>query len=862
MGLYTGNYSRNMYDEENEYLRSLVQQGIPWVDADENDTNQSLVTQIRRLSQMIGCGAIGDGFHITADGSSLYDFIVTGGDGTLDGAARFILQGYVPLLRDSVNYLNTGTDLSETSLFPKITHIVYDSLSGNTTLEDSAANWGINEHVGKTIYPDVTSGYTTTVISNTQNTMVLSGDATSGGAEIGSFYRIGLTDTGGSRTDGVFLNVYVDEYDATDDPNLEHQLATPTVAQLRSKLVHTIYVKEGSESFPDYVDVDGNQHYTYELARINRNGSPLTDGHIEDLRSVAVDSMQCEASAYKWMNSVNLITNGSFDSGCLTELTDGGLFMERTWGFWTEAGGTLTSETAGPDFYPYIALTLNSGKGQIYQTLPVNTGFARVYPITLAFDVRITTLTTDGSYEGVSPLGTPYSGRVLYGSSVHYLYNSDLSLNSWRRITVQFPAQPINVPQISLEFGPNVVVNIARVACVVGETSNLPPVPSGKLVPKRSDTKVMYQDFLSDTWVIQHRLGTRLPVFHIWDNSGISLMERYSSVVFNDENTMTVTFDEALAGKIVFTANVCNASPYKEESYQSGIHGGAIPNAEAYAMVVTADSSYNLVEYDSAIQYPNSRAITVTTLPSGVYDVVSNIVAGIDKVHKQTVASGSWVIQHNLSTRDLIIRCYDDSGEAIPGTIEITDEDTVTFTCSPDSTGYALIKAHKMPDTGIDESTHNVPIWRVGISTSGTTTSDITLLSPEDVQNITSSSVFTGGAVFEFNKGGTIYRFHAHFNGQLVLNSSTISEISSNFYGGEITTASLDGYNVPTAVNNVIEDVTGYVADLPEGTGDLFRAYLYQDVDNSVKCAVTSKVDWLHQQIIISMVVSTNHVAY
>jgi len=694
MGLSTGNYSRNMFDEEKQYLWAKVQQGIPWIDADENDDRLSVATQLRRLIQMVGCGAIGNGWKISANGTSRYDFTVTGGDGTLDGAGRYLANGYVPLLKTDVNYVNSGATLANTSICPRITNIVYNSGTGQTLIEDSAANWNTNEHVGKTIYPDITAGYNTTVVSNTANTMIVTGDATTSG-EIGSFYRINLTDTTSpaTRTDTVFLNVYVDEYDSTDDPNLEHQLAVPVTAQLREKLIHTIYVREGGTSFPDYVDADGNQHYVFPLARIYRNGTALTDGHIEDLRKVALESLDCSASDNKWMNSVNLCTNGSFDTGCGGTLTDGGMFLDRTWGYWTSAGGTVTkANSGGPDNYPYVTMVNLAGKGQLYNTLPVNAGFGSQYPVSVGIDIKIDVATTDGSYAGASPLGLPYSGRILYGSSAYYIYNPS-SLGTWRRISVPFPITPQDFPQISIEFGPGVTARIARVAVMVGSLPVVPPIPSGKMAYRAQDMQVYTQPTPATTWYIRHHMGTQMPLIHIWDGSGYSLMERYDSVEFISRNELRINFDTVQSGKVVLTANVCNASPTRTFDTVTGSLIQTTPNAEALAMAIVMDDLGDLIEYDSAVVNMDNRIMNLTTPPDGTIDHVL-MVGAVDKLTYQLTPDTLWTINHGLNTEDVIVKCFTTTGEAIPDVLQILNENEIQCTFSESVSGYVMVKGH------------------------------------------------------------------------------------------------------------------------------------------------------------------------
>lgn len=306
MGALTGSYSRDMFDESKRYVQRRVTQGIPWVDADDNDLEQGRYNAMRRVVQLLGTGSVGDGFKITGTGAT-NDFTVGGGDGTADGAGRFFLKGHGCLLYSAVNYKNAGATEGGKSLSPRITALVF--AAGQTTLTDTAANWATNEHAGKTITPDITQpGFTFPVVSNTATTMILTGDATTT-TEVGDNYRIELTTPGGNRTDGVFLNVYLDEFDCADDPNLRHSLSVSVCAQLREKLIQNVYVKEGSETFADYVDSNGNQHYVFQIGRLNRlaGNATITAGMAVDLRPALNDGSTDYVNVYYLARSLRVV---------------------------------------------------------------------------------------------------------------------------------------------------------------------------------------------------------------------------------------------------------------------------------------------------------------------------------------------------------------------------------------------------------------------------------------------------------------------------------------------------------------------------------------------------------------------------
>ncbi len=280
MGSDTTSISRNMYDENKRYLYHKLQEGVPWVDADENDGRTGLFNYTRRLiSSFIGDGAPNDGFKVVGT-SAANSFTVKGGDGTGLGAGRFYLKGLPGILFGDTTYVNSGGDEDDRAIYTVTTGLTA------TVLTDSSANYTVNELAGRELNPDVTQGTTFTVISNTATTITTAGDMTSVASTL-DHYRVDLSTPGGNRTDAVYVNMYIDEIDGTDDPNLKHNLGGLIEAQVRFGLIQSIFVREGDASpFTDYVDSDGKQHRVFRIATINRlaGNALITPGMVVDLR--------------------------------------------------------------------------------------------------------------------------------------------------------------------------------------------------------------------------------------------------------------------------------------------------------------------------------------------------------------------------------------------------------------------------------------------------------------------------------------------------------------------------------------------------------------------------------------------------
>lgn len=290
MGGYTGRYSRDpfaVFNEEKNYAFALMQEGIPVTDDDENDNRISLYTRSRRLVQLFGqYGTSNNGFRIAAASSPADNFKILGGgpgNADIEAAGRFFMRGIGCILLRDVDYLNPLSDIPEQSIHPRITNFYFDGIS-ETVLEDSAAGWVAGELVSRTI---TLPGGTHAIASNTVDEIRITGDVTAD-ASIGDYYILELsTPTSSPRTDEVYLNVYLDEYDAADDPDIEKDIGGQTVeAQLRAKVIQTIYVREDIVTYAplvDYVDSNGNQHYVFRLASLARTTSPNIDsGMITD----------------------------------------------------------------------------------------------------------------------------------------------------------------------------------------------------------------------------------------------------------------------------------------------------------------------------------------------------------------------------------------------------------------------------------------------------------------------------------------------------------------------------------------------------------------------------------------------------
>ena len=272
------NVSRDMYNELLEYFIAVFQQGPnkPLVDADINDVLKSLYRQVRRVFEIFGDGSPDSiAFKIIESTiSNINNFTIQGGGGsmTVDDAGRLVAAGHLCRLWYSAIEFNTiGID----------GQVIHDRSTGlvATKLTNTGANWTVNEYAGRTLYPNTSVATGFTIISNTQTEINISGGDMTTIAAPKDFYRIAPSTPGAPRTDIIYLDVYLDEIDETEDPNLFHPLSggSSFVSALRYKLKHIVHVREGSTSIPSngFQDADNNLHYYIKLAELYRVDSTI-----------------------------------------------------------------------------------------------------------------------------------------------------------------------------------------------------------------------------------------------------------------------------------------------------------------------------------------------------------------------------------------------------------------------------------------------------------------------------------------------------------------------------------------------------------------------------------------------------------
>lgn len=259
MAQWDGNYSRDMTpsSRRKQYAYGLYQQGKELADADVNDSRKLLYEKMRNFLELFSGDSVffDDAFAVLADGSN-NDFPMGAGSGYVKGHEAY--QGL------GANYVNLGATQEDVNL-----HSVSTLLTA-TVLTDSSMNWAVNELAGRVLVPNITDGSTFSILSNTATTITVAGDMTVP-ASAGDPYLVKMsTPVGSNRTDTVWLNVYLDEISAVDDPYLNHNLGSGIELDRRVKVRTIVMVEQGTVAYADYTDADGLDHYMVKLATIQR----------------------------------------------------------------------------------------------------------------------------------------------------------------------------------------------------------------------------------------------------------------------------------------------------------------------------------------------------------------------------------------------------------------------------------------------------------------------------------------------------------------------------------------------------------------------------------------------------------------
>jgi hypothetical protein len=213
------------------------------------------------------------------------------------------------------------------------------------------------------------------------------------------------------------------------------------------------------------------------------------------------------------------------------------------------------------------------------------------------------------------------------------------------------------------------------------------------------------QNSANTTWVVDHNLNTQyVSVTPIFANStAITGHYDYPNVVYNNANSVTLTFSSAITGYVAIAGDSANSDGYYLHNQGAASTTWTVNhnlNSEyvCVAPASTADLSW-YGRYDGpTINYTNANSLSLTFSSAQAGNVAiigSSNIAGY-YTHTQSVANTTWVVNHNLAAKYLSVTPVYPNNMSMVGTydfpnITYNNANALTLTFSSAQTGNVVI---------------------------------------------------------------------------------------------------------------------------------------------------------------------------
>jgi len=410
--------------------------------------------------------------------------------------------------------------------------------------------------------------------------------------------------------------------------------------------------------------------------------------------------------------------------------------------------GTYANNLNGDNFF----LKPVAGNIQLYDLyqdsallIPVNSSTYGTYPTNTGILI-FNTVSANGGEPGGSNLSVQYnSGADFAGDSV-FLYdytNKNLTLGNATTVANIYAnsgtigANRVNANLINGVFTstsssqPNItsVGNLTTAGLTVNGNSNLGS-NANVYISGGNPTQVLSTDGLgnlywanaatdseavgyylytqnspSSTWVINHNLNTKyVAVNPVFANSE-SMVGRYDfpNIVYNNANTVTLTFSSSLTGYVAIAGDSANSEGYYLHNQGAAsttwtVNHNLNSQFVAVAPASTADLSW-YGKYDGPnISYTNANSLTLTfnSAQAGNVAVIgSSNIAGY-YTHTQSSPSTTWTVVHNLAEKYLSVTPVYPNNVSMVGTydfpnITYNNANALTLTFSSALAGNVVV---------------------------------------------------------------------------------------------------------------------------------------------------------------------------
>lgn len=301
---------------------TFMKKHVPWYSSDENLRSSSLFTFIHRTVSSFatknGTTSSNNGFEPVGD-DLRNNFIISRGksnvNNNIENAGRYYINGLQGLVTKDVFYFPENPDQFEDSkqILPQTSKLFTNpDFSSEGILVDNHAQFPVDKNGKGTLKGrelilglDTLEPFRYPIKDNTETKIFVDYERKNDQdnkvslpifeevATTPTYYRVGLSDPEESRTDSIYLNLFLDEVGPTEDNDI-YALKNGrkrTASQSRLKLRQRIEVRE--EGSPDIYyqgqkDNAGAYHAVVKIGEINRpkGNAFISDGQIADVRNV------------------------------------------------------------------------------------------------------------------------------------------------------------------------------------------------------------------------------------------------------------------------------------------------------------------------------------------------------------------------------------------------------------------------------------------------------------------------------------------------------------------------------------------------------------------------------------------------
>jgi hypothetical protein len=227
------------------------------------------------------------------------------------------------------------------------------------------------------------------------------------------------------------------------------------------------------------------------------------------------------------------------------------------------------------------------------------------------------------------------------------------------------------------------------------------------------------QETSSTTWLVVHNLNTQYPDVTPILGSGVAITGRYNypEVNYINANALSLTFTSSTAGYVAVVGDSGNTDAYFEYTQASPSTTWTVDhNLNTRYVAVTPIYSNNrsvIGRYDyPTVEYQTANRVVITwdTAEAGKVAVVGSADATGYFLHEQSIASNTWVVNHNLDTQYLSVTPVDAAGESYVGrydypNVYYNNSNTLTLTFSSAVTGNVAVigsGGYELPAGGLN----------------------------------------------------------------------------------------------------------------------------------------------------------------